>query len=76
MTRPVQDRHQQSLMPNHLPVPFPTYSEADKVEEQQENAANDAMLSDAVGDGDPSAMLAQVRICPQSGGGRLFGLRG
>ncbi|GLI64845.1 hypothetical protein VaNZ11_008226 [Volvox africanus] len=36
------------------------YSEADKVEEQQENAANDAMLSDAVGDGDPSSMLAQV----------------
>ncbi|GLC33063.1 hypothetical protein PLESTB_000374500 [Pleodorina starrii] len=36
------------------------YSEADKVEEQQENAANDAMLSDAVGDGDPTSMLAQV----------------
>ncbi|KAG2493479.1 hypothetical protein HYH03_008295 [Edaphochlamys debaryana] len=36
------------------------YGEADKVEEQQENAANDAMLSDAVGDGDPTSMLAQV----------------
>jgi hypothetical protein len=37
------------------------HSEADKVEEQQENAANDAMLSEAVGEGDPASMLAQVR---------------
>jgi hypothetical protein len=36
-------------------------SEADKLEEAQDNAANDAMLSDAVGgEGDPAAMLAQV----------------
>ncbi len=38
------------------------YSEADKLEEQQENAANDAMLSDAVGDGDTTSMLAQVGV--------------